>query len=70
MADIPSTPADGNIRTVIATAIADTAAPALTELNAVTTVDISCYLTPGGFALTGRVSDTPDDSLWTGFFRL
>lgn len=24
----------------------------------------------GGFALTGRVIDTPDDSLWTGFFRL
>ena len=24
----------------------------------------------GGIALTGRVSDTPDDSLWTGFFRL
>ena len=40
MADIPSTPADGNVRTVIATAIADTAAPTLTELNAVTTVAI------------------------------
>ncbi len=24
----------------------------------------------GGIALTGRISDTPDDSLWTGFFRL
>ena len=60
MADIPSTPADGNIRTVIATAIADTAAPALTELNAVTTVDISCYLTPGGFALTGDQATIAD----------
>jgi cysteine-rich repeat protein len=24
----------------------------------------------GGFALTGQVLDTPDNSLWTGFFRL
>lgn len=24
----------------------------------------------GGIALTGRVTDTPTDSLWTGFFRL
>lgn len=53
MADIPSTPADGMIRTVICTAIADTTAPSVaTELDAASTVDISCYLTPGGFALT------------------
>ena len=60
MADIPSTPADGNIRTVIVTAIANTTAPKLTELNAVSTVDISCYLTPGGFALTGDQATIAD----------
>lgn len=60
MADIPSTPADGNIRTVICTAIADTTAPTTTELNAVTTVDISCYLTPGGFALSGDQATIAD----------
>jgi hypothetical protein len=50
MADIPATPADGNVRAVLVTAIADTAAPkTATELNAVSTVDISCYLTGDGF---------------------
>lgn len=61
MTDIPSTPADGNIRTVIATALADTTTPALTELDAITTVDISCYLTPGGFALTGDQATIADE---------
>lgn len=59
MAEIPSTPADGNIKTVILTTPpADPLAPTATELNA--GVDISCYLTPGGFALTndqGTITD-------------
>lgn len=49
MADIPSTPADGNVKVLIVPTIADPAAPKLTELNAVSAVDISCYLTSDGF---------------------
>jgi hypothetical protein len=52
MTDIPSTPADGNIRTLLVAAIANTAAPTVAELTAGTSVNISCYLTPGGFAGT------------------
>ena len=48
-ADIPSTPADGNVLVKLVSAIADTSAPKLTELNAVGAVDISCYLTGGGY---------------------
>lgn len=59
MAEIPSTPADGNIKTVILTTPpANPDAPTVAELNA--GVDISCYLTPGGFALTndqGTITD-------------
>lgn len=61
MVDIPSTPADGNIRTVILVALADPANPTLAELNAATAVDISCYLTPGGFALTGDQATIADE---------
>ena len=50
MADIPSTPADGNTLVRLVTAIADTSAPKVaTELNAGSSVDISCYLTAGGW---------------------
>lgn len=47
--DIPSTPADGNVLVKLVAAIADTDAPNLTELNGVGAVDISCYLTGGGY---------------------
>lgn len=59
--NIPSTPADGKIRTALVLAIADPAAPKLTELNATSTVDISCYLTAGGFALTGDQATIADE---------
>lgn len=49
MADIPSTPADGNVLVKLVPAIADTSAPTLTELNGAGAVDISCYLTGGGY---------------------
>lgn len=49
MSDIPSTPADGNVRVQIVTAIADTNAPKVaTEISAASSVDISCYLTANG----------------------
>lgn len=48
--DIPSTPADGNVLVKLVPAIADTEAPKVaTELNAAGAVDISCYLTGGGY---------------------
>lgn len=47
--DIPSTPADGNVLVKLVPAIADTDAPTLTELNVAGAVDISCYLTGGGY---------------------
>lgn len=50
--NIPSTPADGNIKTVLVPSVANLAAPTVAEATAVTAIDISCYLTPGGYALT------------------
>lgn len=54
MADtnVPSTPADGNVLTVLVPAVEDINAPTVAEATAATAVDISCYLTAGGFALT------------------
>lgn len=49
MAEIPSTPADGNVAVWLVPAIADTTAPKLTELEAAGAVDISCYLTSDGY---------------------
>lgn len=49
MAEIPSTPADGNVAVWVVPAIADTAAPKLTEVSAVGAVDLSCYLTSDGY---------------------
>lgn len=65
MALIPSTPADGNIRTVIVTTVAGEV-PTLVEANSGD--DISCYLTPGGFALTtdqGTITDERECSTQT-----
>jgi hypothetical protein len=50
--NIPSTPADGNIKTVLVPTVANLAAPTLAIANGGTAIDISCYLTPGGFALS------------------
>lgn len=61
VSNIPSTPADGNVKTVLAVAVADRTAPTLTEANAVTSVDISCYLTSGGFALTSDQATIADE---------
>lgn len=59
MADVPSTPADGNVATWLVPAIANTSAPSLaTDFAA--KVDVSCYLTPDGFALSvdqGTITD-------------
>lgn len=65
MADIPSTPSDGNVATWLVPAIADTTAPTLAELTAGTVVDISCYLSPDGFALTVDQATITDERLCT-----
>ena len=63
MVDVPSTPSDGNVKTVLVTAIADPKIPKITELNAVGAKDISCYLTPDGFALTVDQATITDERL-------
>lgn len=63
MADIPSTPSDGNVATWLVPAIADPANPTEAELDAGTVVDISCYLTPDGFALTVDQATITDERL-------
>lgn len=54
MADtnLPSTPADGNILTVLVPLVADLDSPTLAEATAESGVDISCYLTAGGFTIS------------------
>lgn len=47
--DIPSTPADGNMRVLVVAALENPAQPTLAELNTPTAVDISCYLTSDGY---------------------
>lgn len=47
MAELPSTPADGNVKVVLVPTITDAAAPSVAELTAAT--DLSLYLTSDGF---------------------
>lgn len=63
MSNIPSTPSDGNIKTVLVSAIADPAAPTVTELTGASVEDISCYLTKDGFALTVDQATITDERL-------
>jgi hypothetical protein len=61
MADIPSTPYDGNMAVWLVPTIANTAAPTVAEITA--GVDISCYLTPDGYAPTAEQATITDDRL-------
>lgn len=49
MADIPSTPADGNVKVAFVPAIANTSAPTVAELTGASAIDLSCYLSADGF---------------------
>lgn len=60
---IPATPADGNMKVVVVPTLADPAAPTVTELNAATVVDISCYLTAGGYQPTQDQATISDERL-------
>ena len=63
MAEIPSTPADGNFKVVYVPAIEDTKAPKLSELNAAGALDISCYLTGDGWNPTKEQATISDPRL-------
>lgn len=63
MADIPATPADGNFLVLLVPAIANTSAPTVAELTAVGVVDISCYLTAGGYKPSLSEQVITDDRL-------
>jgi hypothetical protein len=45
-------PADGNLKVYYVATLADTENPALAELNAGTSKDLSCYITSDGFQTT------------------
>lgn len=60
MAEIPSTPADGNFKVVWVPEIADTSKPTVTELTGVGVVDLSCYLTGDGWAPTAEQATIAD----------
>jgi hypothetical protein len=62
LVDVPSTPADGNVGTWLVPAIANTAAPSLAT-DLATPVDVSCYLTPDGFAITVDQATITDERL-------
>lgn len=61
MSNIPSQPADGNIRTVLVTTLAEPDSPDIEDANDESAVDISCYLTAGGFALTTDQATITDE---------
>lgn len=63
MAELPSTPADGNVLVKLLPAVADMNDPKLTEVNAVGAVDISCYLTSDGYAPGVDQAGIPDERL-------
>jgi hypothetical protein len=48
-ADIPSTPADGNVKIAFVPTLADPTAPTTAELTGVGVIDLSCYLTSDGW---------------------
>lgn len=61
MSEIPSTPYDGNVRAVLAPAVADVNAPTAAELTA--GIDISCYLTGDGLAISVDQQSITDERL-------
>jgi len=60
MSNIPSTPADGNIKTVIVSTIEDIDAPSLAT-DLASPDDISCYITAGGFVFSPEQQAISDD---------
>ncbi|MFC3299639.1 hypothetical protein FJV46_10695 [Arthrobacter agilis] len=63
MAEIPSTPADGNVLAVLLPAVTDIDAITLAEATATSAVDISCYLTSDGYTPSLDEQVITDDRL-------
>lgn len=63
MAEIPATPADGNVAVWFVPAIADPSAPTVAELTGAGVVDLSCYLTGDGLALSVDQATISDERL-------
>ncbi|WP_413455997.1 hypothetical protein ACLQ8T_05815 [Glutamicibacter sp. FR1] len=61
MAEIPSTPYDGNVRAALVPTVADVNAPTAAELTS--GIDISCYLTGDGLAITVDQQTISDERL-------
>ena len=61
MAELPSTPADGNVLVKILPAVANLNTPTVAEVAA--GVDISCYLTSDGYAPGVDQAGIPDERL-------
>lgn len=58
-----SVPVDGNQKVLWVTTISDTSAPTKAELTAASVVDLSCYITGGGFQNSLDESEIEDDRL-------
>ncbi len=65
MVNIPSTPADGNVKVAWVPAIANTAAPTVAEVTAVGALDVSCYLTADGWVPGMDETTISDERLCT-----
>lgn len=63
MAQIPSTPADGNVAAWFVPSVEDPSAPAISDLSAESIVDLSCYLTGDGLNLTSEQATITDERL-------
>jgi hypothetical protein len=63
MADIPSTPADGNVKVAWVPTIASTTAPKVSELTGASAIDLSCYLSADGFTPSLDEAVISDDRL-------
>lgn len=67
MSNVPATPADGNFAVWVVPTIADPKAPTVTELSAASRVDISCYITAGGYTDTLEQAAIADERLCDTF---
>ena len=63
MAEIPSTPADGNTKVVFVPTLADAAAPKVAELTGASAIDLSCYLTGSGLSPSIKEDVVTDERL-------
>jgi len=63
MAEIRSTPYDGNVKAVLVPAIADVKNPTVAELTGAGVIDISCYLTGDGLAISVDQQTVSDERL-------